>query len=62
MNRKGLECNLKMEKENNKIFMTAENGGVHTKAVTTISEEVPNIYCALTGDQVAITAIKVITD
>lgn len=60
MNRKGLDCSLKIEKENNKIFMTAENGGVHTKAVTTISEEIPQIFCALTGDQVAITAIKII--
>lgn len=60
MNRNGLECSLTMEKENNKIFMTAENGGVNTKAVTTISEDIPNIYFALTGDQVAITAIKII--
>ena len=60
MNRKGLECSFKLEKENNKIFMSAENGGVHTKVVTTISEEISNFYCALTGDQVAITAIKVI--
>lgn len=57
-NREGLDCKIQIEKEGNKIYIETEDGGIHIHNVTTISEDVlPQLYCALTGDQVAITTI-----
>ena len=59
-NRNGLTCKMHIDRAGNKIFVSAEEGGLHMDSVTTIEEdELPKLYCALTGDQVALTTINV---
>ncbi len=43
----------------NTITVSSENAGVGFRNVTTLMEKVPKIYVALTGDQCAITGIKI---
>jgi hypothetical protein len=57
--KQGVECNIKIFREGNKITVLTENEGVHLKNVTRIDVEVPKIYAALSGDQCALTEIKV---
>ena len=57
--KQGVECNSKIFREGNKITVLTENEGVHLKNVTRIDVEVPKIYAALSGDQCALTEIKV---
>lgn len=56
-NRQGVDCTIHIEKKKNKIFLTAEDSGILMENVTTINEEVPKLYFALTGDQIAITTV-----
>ncbi|MBQ0001117.1 MAG: substrate-binding domain-containing protein [Clostridiales bacterium] len=59
-NREGLDCKVHIEKDGNRVRIETEDGGIHIHNITTISEEiVPNLYFALTGDQVAITTIYI---
>lgn len=59
LNKEGLDCTITIEKKENQIFLTAKDGGIKMENITTLSEDIPKLYCSLTGDQVAITAIRV---
>ena len=59
MNKKGFDCTVRIHREENKITVTTENGGISIKSITTIKEMPPEIYVALTGDQCAITNIRI---
>ena len=58
-NRKGLDCAVKIERDKNVITMRTENLGIAIHSVTTILDDVQDVYVALTGDQCAITNIRV---
>ena len=58
-NRKGLDCAVKIRRSGNVITMQTENLGIALHSVTTIRDDVKNMYVALTGDQCAITNIRV---
>lgn len=58
-NHEGLDCTITIEKKENQILLTAKDGGIKMDNTTTLSEDIPKLYCSLTGDQVAITAIRV---
>ena len=55
--RQGLDCEVLLHREGNRIIVTTENLGVAIKCVTTLLDEVDDLYVALTGDQCAITDI-----
>nr|MCR5775160.1 HD domain-containing protein [Lachnospiraceae bacterium] len=57
-NRRGMECEIFIEKSRNKILLKTENLGISIENTTTIRTEVPQIYAAITGDQVALTDIR----
>ena len=59
MNKTGMDCKIQLRREGNKITTYTENGGIAIKSFTTIKEDAPEIYVALTGDQVAITNIRI---
>ncbi len=59
-NKKGYECRVSLVKKGNKITLETENVGVYVENTTTINEEVGKVYVSLTGDQVALTDIRVI--
>ena len=61
-NKQGIDCVVMIRRERNKVFMYTRNLGIVIHSITTIHDEVDNLFVALTGDQVAITNIHVIRD
>ncbi len=57
-NKKGLECEVNFRIRGNNVIMTTENLGVSVRNTTTVNEKIGEIYFALTGDQIAITDIR----
>ncbi|MCR4685147.1 MAG: HD-GYP domain-containing protein [Lachnospiraceae bacterium] len=58
-NKQGMDCTVAIRKRGNVIVVTTENGGINIKSTSTIREGAPVVYAALTGDQCAITNIRV---
>ncbi len=58
-NKKGLDCVVKIRRNANVITMQTENLGIAIDSVTTILDDAKDVYVALTGDQCAITDIRV---
>ena len=60
-NKKGMDCVVTIRKKGNKVAVLTQNGGISIKSVTTISDEAQDVYVALTGDQCALTNIRIKT-
>ncbi|MCR5701773.1 MAG: HD domain-containing protein [Lachnospiraceae bacterium] len=58
VNQKGMECEVVIERSGNRIVTTTENLGIEIKNITTINELKDNVCVALTGDQCALTDIR----
>ena len=58
-NRAGIECVFSFAREGNTITTTTENIGLYIRNVTTIDDDIADIYAAITGDQVALTNIRI---
>ncbi len=58
-NKQGLDCTVTVRRENNKIFMRTENLGIAVYSTTTILDDTKDVYLAVTGDQCAITNIRI---
>jgi len=58
-NHKGYECELIFKRMGNKITIHTENAGIIIDNVTTILSQKNTVYVALTGDQCAITDIRI---
>ena len=58
-NKQGLDCTVTLKREDNKITLHTENLGIEINSVTTILDDVNEVYVALTGDQCAITNIQI---
>lgn len=61
-NKAGVDCNLSISRKNNKIEVLVEDSGLEIWNITTIPADASNIYFYLTGDQCAITNIRIIDD
>ncbi|MCR5773621.1 MAG: HD domain-containing protein [Lachnospiraceae bacterium] len=61
-NKQGLDYSVTISREDNKIIMDADNQVFTMHATSTIREDVKEVYVALTGDQSAITDIRVVRD
>ncbi len=59
INKGGMECEAALRRKDNRIILKTKNLGIETENVTTISGDPGKVYAALTGDQVAITDIRV---
>ncbi|MBR5372690.1 MAG: HD domain-containing protein [Oscillospiraceae bacterium] len=60
LNKNGMECEASIRREGNTIAITTENGGIALKNVTMISSDITSeILVALTGDQCAVTNIRI---
>ena len=55
--REGVDCEVSVWREDNRITIFTENLGIAITCVTTIHDETGDVYVALTGDQCAITNI-----
>ena len=59
-NKAGFECSIRITRKGKKIVTETENFGIHIENTTILHEDVADIYVALTGDEVALTDIRVI--
>ena len=57
-NKEGMEFRVSLKKKGNRVTLAAENAGIEIRN-TTILRKDGRVYAALTGDQVAITDIRV---
>ena len=60
INRRGLDCEILLERKGNRILFITDNLGIHIENTTTVDAGTPAVYMALTGDQVALTDIRYI--
>ncbi|MCR5626794.1 MAG: HD domain-containing protein, partial [Lachnospiraceae bacterium] len=60
VNKTGMECVVRFNKRGNKLTVTTDNLGISIKSVLTIDKDMGDIYVSLTGDQVALTDIRVL--
>jgi hypothetical protein len=58
LNRKGIECELTVERKGNRIILKTENLGINIENITMVDVKTQAVYMALTGDQVALTDIR----
>ena len=58
MNRNGFVVEVTFRRNKNKITVITENFGISIKSVVTIIDDVPDVYAAITGDQIAITCVQ----
>ncbi len=58
-NKEGMNCEVLLEKKGNQVFLKTENLGISIENTTILKEEHAKVYAALTGDQVALTDIRV---
>ena len=58
-NKDGLNCSVIIRRKGKKIITTAENAGVVIRNTTFLRDDVKDVYVALSGDQCALTDIRV---
>lgn len=58
-NREGMEYEVFLEKKGNRIILRADNLGINIESTTTLASGADEVYVALTGDQVALTDIRI---
>jgi len=58
-NKKGMDCAVSIERSGDTITMTTTNFGIYVKNDTRINDAHGTVYFALTGDQCAITNIRI---
>lgn len=58
-NKEGFDCEVHFKFEGDTITTTTENAGISVRNVTIMRETPPKIYFALTGDQCALTNIRI---
>ena len=58
-NKAGLDCTVAFERSGNKVTVRTENLGLAVKGVTMLPDESAPVYAALTGDQCALTDIRI---
>ncbi len=59
-NKKGFECEVVVRRRRNRITLETTNAGISVKSTTTIPQGHEDVYFALTGDQCALTDIRVL--
>ena len=58
-NKQGLDCTVNIRREGSRIIMQTENAGVILNSVTTLPDDAKDVYLSLTGDQCAISNIRI---
>lgn len=61
-NKNGYDSTVSFKREGDRIITVMDNLGISITVITTIIEESPEIYVSLTGDQVALTNIRIFND
>ena len=55
----GYDCTVTFERNDRKIVTRTINNGISIKNISTINTDVKTIYVSLTGDQCALTNIRI---
>ena len=55
----GYDVTVDIVREDNRFTVTTSNGGITIKSTTVLSAEFDPVYVCLTGDQCAITNIRI---
>ena len=58
-NKEGMDCSVTLKRKGNTITFDSTNLGIDVNNVTTLKEDPEHIYIALTGDQCALTNIRI---
>ena len=58
-NKEGYDCTVKFRRDGDKIITTSENLGIGIRNTTTVFDSPEEVYVSLTGDQIAITNIRI---
>ncbi len=58
-NKKGFDTSISIVKNENHITVTTDNLGLFIKNTTTLSDDCETVYAAITGDQCAVTNIRI---
>ena len=58
-NKEGLDCEIEFSRRGGRIGLYTKNLGISIENVTTVKDGEENIYAALTGDQCALTDIRI---
>ncbi len=58
-NKRGYNCTIMFERKDNKIVAFTENAGIFVRSTTEVKVDVDDIYVSLSGDQVALTNIRI---
>ena len=59
INKRGLEIEVSFYRRKNTVFVTAEDAGIVIENITVIKDAGDDVYFALTGDQCALTDIRI---
>lgn len=59
INKEGFDCSITIERSEEKVTLTTSNKGIEIVNVTTMKDPSKEVYISLTGDQCAITNIKI---
>ncbi len=57
--KKGLDCTVTLRRKRNTVTIITENSGISIKSITSVKKSTGDIFVALTGDQCAITDIRI---
>ncbi|MCR5650401.1 MAG: HD-GYP domain-containing protein [Lachnospiraceae bacterium] len=58
-NKEGFDCTVRIDRKGDRISVMTENFGVSLKNTVTVTDGEKDIYVSITGDQVAITNVRV---
>ncbi len=59
-NKEGMECSVELVRKGNTITTVTENLGIYIENTTVLNNAPDMVYVALTGDQVALTDIRLL--
>ena len=59
-NKKGVEYELDLRRKNERIILKTNNLGIEIESITTVKDGSGDVFAALSGDQVALTDIRVL--
>ena len=60
INKEGLECEVSVERKGDRVVLKTENLGISLENTTTVTDDKSKVYISLSGDQVALTDIRII--
>lgn len=59
VNKDGMECEVNIVRKGDRIVLKTENLGINIENVTTVTDDRQKVYVSLSGDQVALTDIRI---